>query len=226
MISLLNRIISRIKGESFYIDNKIGFGYLIFIFLEKGVNFINGLIVLNRVHCYIHPSSIIKFRSKIKFQKNLSIDRWCYIDALSTEGILFGKNVSIGKFTSIECSGSLKQIGKGLIVGDNVGLGTRGHYGCAGGVIIGNDTIIGNNVSFHSENHNFDNINIPIRSQGVTHKGIKIGNNCWIGAKATFLDGCEIGNGCVVAAGAIVKDIFPDNSVIAGVPAKIVKKRD
>ena len=45
----------------------------------------------------------------------------------------------------------------------------------------------------------------------------------WIGAKATFLDGSTIGNNCVVAAGAVVNGIFPDNTVVGGVPAKIIK---
>ena len=63
-----------------------------------------------------------------------------------------------------------------------------------------------------------------IREQGVTSKGIKIGNNVWIGAKATFLDGAIIGNNCVVAAGAVVNGIFPNNVIIGGVPAKILKE--
>ena len=64
---------------------------------------------------------------------------------------------------------------------------------------------------------------IPIQKQGVTRKGIIIGNDCWIGAKATILDGANIGDGCVVAAGAVVRGNFPPYSVIAGVPAKIIK---
>ncbi len=46
----------------------------------------------------------------------------------------------------------------------------------------------------------------------------------WIGAKVTFIDGSSIGNNCVIAAGAIVTDNFPDNVLIGGVPAKIIKK--
>ena len=175
--------------------------------------------------CFLHPSSVIKGRKKIHYGNNLSIDRRCYIDALSINGISLGFNVSIGKSTTIECSGSLQNIGMGLKVGNNVGLGTHGYFGCAGGVKIGNDTIFGNYVSIHSENHVFDNLDIPIRKQGVTHKGIEIGNNCWIGSKATFLDGSSIGNGCVVAAGALVRGTFPDNSVIGGIPAKFLKSR-
>lgn len=59
----------------------------------------------------------------------------------------------------------------------------------------------------------------------MSHKGIRIGSNCWLGAKATILDGTVIGNGCVVAAGAVVSGAFPENVIIGGIPAKIIKNR-
>lgn len=64
-----------------------------------------------------------------------------------------------------------------------------------------------------------------IKNQGVSNKGIKIGNNCWIGSNVTFLDGSELADGCVVAAGAVVTKKFSENSVIGGVSAKIIKIR-
>lgn len=62
--------------------------------------------------------------------------------------------------------------------------------------------------------------------QGVTHKGIVIGNNCWIGAGAVYLDGAKLGNGCVVGTNSVIMKEFPDNCVIAGIPAKIIKCRE
>jgi len=82
---------------------------------------------------------------------------------------------------------------------------------------------MGSYISFHSENHVYVDPKKPIRLQGVTHKGIYIGDNVWIGAKATFLDGSQVGNNSIVAAGAIVASKFPDNVLIGGVPAKIIK---
>ena len=82
---------------------------------------------------------------------------------------------------------------------------------------------MGSYVSFHSENHIFGDSTKLIREQGVTSKGIKIGNNIWVGAKVTFLDGCSVGNNSVVAAGAVVNGIYPENSIIGGVPAKVLK---
>ena len=69
-------------------------------------------------------------------------------------------------------------------------------------------------------------MNRLIKDQGVSRKGISVGNNCWIGAGAVFLDGAKIGNGCVVAANAVVRGTFGDNCVIGGVPAKVLKQRD
>lgn len=154
------------------------------------------------------------------------IGKHCILNALSIEGIEFGNGVSIGRGTSIECTGSIRQLGKGLKVGNNVGLGDMCHYGCAGGIEIGDDTIVGIYVTMHSENHVFTDRELPIRMQGVSHRGIKIGSGCWIGAKATILDGSVIGNDCVIAAGAVVSGVFPNNCIIGGVPAKIIKYRN
>ena len=179
----------------------------------------------NLRRAFVHPTAKIKCKSKIKYGKNLSIDRNCYIDALSLEGIVMGTNVSIGKSTCIECSGTFKEIGKGLKVGNNVGLGTHGFFGCAGGITIGDNTIFGNYVSLHSENHNFKDTDMPIRLQGVNRKGIVIGEDCWVGAKATILDGTVIGKGCIIAAGAVVRGEIPPYSIVGGVPAQIIRSR-
>jgi len=133
----------------------------------------------------------------------------------------------MGKNVRIECSGSLQQLGKGIKVGNNVGLGADNFFGCAAGIEIGDDTIIGNYVSFHAENHNYNDITIPIRLQGCSRQGIKVGKNCWIGAKATILDGVQIGEGCIIAAGALVTaGKYDCNGIYGGVPAKLIKKRE
>ena len=110
-------------------------------------------------------------------------------------------------------------------MGKRCGIGAFSFVGAAGGIIVGDDVIMGQYISFHSENHIFDDLNIPINQQGVTNKGIEIGANCWVGSKVTFLDGTIIGTGCVIAAGAVVSGTFPNNAVIGGVPAKILKYR-
>lgn len=227
MNRIISRIISAIRGEKFDIDRDVPISYLVSVIWSRFVSLCYGYLLFGvGKRAFVHPSSKVICRNKISFGKNLSINRGCYIDALSREGIKFGNNVSIGKYTTIECTGTLKDIGKGLVVGNNVGLGSHGFLGCAGGVEIGSDTIFGNYVSTHSENHNYESLELPIRLQGVNRKGIKIGSGCWIGAKATILDGVVLGDGCIVAAGAVVRGVIAKNSIIGGVPAKILKTRD
>lgn len=225
--NIFNMIISKYKGEDFVIDRNVPISYLIRLGYLKFISLTWGTLRLRTFKkAFINPSAKIISSSKIHFEGNLNVDYGCYIDATSKEGIYLGKNVSVGIFTTIRLTGSIRKIADKIVIGNNVGLGTHGYYGCGvGSLIIGDNTIIGNYVSFHPENHNFSNINELIRMQGVTGKGIIVGNNCWIGAKATILDGSNIGNGCIVAAGAVVIGSFPDNCIIGGIPAKIIRYR-
>ena len=219
---MIRKIIS--KRFSRNIDENIPTSRIFSFCLIKAISLLRGII---RIHkkVFLDRNVIIKSKNRIHWGSNLRCADNVTLDALSHEGIVFGDNCSIGKNTRIECTGSFTYLGKGFKCGNNCGLGTDSFYGCAGGIDIGNDVIIGNFVSMHSENHNFVKPDIPIRLQGVNHKGIKIGNNCWIGAKVTILDGAIIGDGCIVAAGAVVTGTFPENTIIAGRPAKVIKSR-
>ena len=226
-MSILNKLISKVKGESYHLDERIPLGCILRLLCSRGVSLIWGML---RLRClktvFVHPTSVVKCPSMIRFGKSLSVGRGVYIDALSENGLVCGDNVSIGYDTHIELTGSLRYLGKGMLVGNNVGLGTHGHYGSGMGFLeIGDDTIFGNYVSVHPENHNYSDREVPVRLQGVNGVGVKIGKNCWIGAKVTILDGTVIGDNCVVAAGAVVRGHFPDNCVIGGIPAKILKMR-
>ncbi|MFA9186498.1 DapH/DapD/GlmU-related protein [Flavobacterium magnesitis] len=228
MKKYISKILSIIKSEKWELDNRIPNSYILFFFFTKAIMSLRGFFTFFKFKKIILIGSNTDFycKSMFKFSGTVIFDKYCIVNALSENGIAFGSNVSIGKYTTIECSGSLKNIGKGLVVGNNVGMGTHGFFGCAGGIKIGNDTIFGNYVSMHSENHVTTDLDKPIRLQGVTRQGIFIGNNCWIGAKTTILDGVHIDDGCIVAAGSVVtKGFYEKDTIIGGVPAKIIKKR-
>jgi len=148
-----------------------------------------------------------------------------HISALGKKGVFIGDNVSIGAFSRVIVSTSLHHLGEYIKIGNNVGIGEFAYLGGAGGLEIGDECIIGQYFSCHPENHRYDDPTVPVRLQGVQRKGIKIGKNCWIGSKVTILDGVEIGDGCIIAAGAVVTTSFPSNAIIGGVPAKILKSR-
>jgi acetyltransferase-like isoleucine patch superfamily enzyme len=172
---------------------------------------------------FVGKSCAISNKRNIVFGKNVTIENNTTIDGYAYEKIVFGDNIKIGAYSLISCTSHLSKFGKGLKIGNNSAVGRFTEFGAAGGIEIGNDVIMGSYISFHSENHKFNDTTKLIREQGVSSQGIKIGNNVWVGAKVTFLDGSNVGNNSVVAAGAVVNGIYPDNVVIGGIPSKILK---
>lgn len=162
---------------------------------------------------------------KVRWGKFLKAGDHVFISGLGKDGIVFGNNVGIGAFSRIVVSTSLGDTGSYIRIGNNVGIGEFAYLGGAGGLTIGDDCIIGQYLSCHPENHHYNDTNELIRNQGVFRKGIRIGSNCWIGSKVTILDGVVIGDGCVIAAGSVVNSPIPPDSVIAGVPAKVIRHR-
>ena len=226
VIVLLSKLARRMRGEDIALDPAIPTGYLLGFMADKVAARLRGIIRLRRMA----PTVFAGRRARIRCPSRITLHGYAnfgpdsYVDALSRDGLVIGHGFSLGRGASIECTGTLRSLGKGLVVGDNVGIGSFSFLGCAGGIEIGGDTIFGNYVSMHSENHNYADPRVPVRLQGVNHKGIKIGRNCWIGGKATILDGARIGDDCIVAAGAVVRDgVYEAGSLLAGVPARIVR---
>ncbi len=202
-VMLLEMIISRffalIRSYKlllrFYIPDRI--------FLGKGVHF-----------RHLHQMEIGKW---------VRLEDHVYLNALGKGKLIIGNNSGIGAFSRLIVSTTYDKPGAFIHIGNNVGIGEFAYLGGAGGLNIGNDCIIGQYFSCHPENHLYQDMETPIRYQGTTRIGITIGNNCWIGSKVTVLDGVTIGNNCVIAAGAVVTQNIPDNSVAGGVPARVLK---
>lgn len=110
--------------------------------------------------------------------------------------------------------------GKNITVGKNVFFNTGCSFQDRGGINIGDGTMIGMNVTIATLNHG-----LPLETRNVTYPSpVIIGDNVWIGSNATILPGVKIGDNSVVAAGAVVTKDVPANTVVAGVPAKELKK--
>lgn len=174
---------------------------------------------------FIGSNVSLRHSYQIVAGRNLILDDNVYVNALSHEGIFFGDNVSIGRNSIILCTGVIAQKGTGISIGSGTGINAGAYFSGQGGITIGENVIMGPEVKIFSENHNYEDGHLNIKDQGVTRKGVKIGDNCWIGAGVTILDGVEIGNGCVIAAGSLVSKTIEDNSVAAGIPAKVIKNR-
>lgn len=112
-----------------------------------------------------------------------------------------------------------------LTLGDNVSIHPMCYIDAYGEIDIGSDVSIAHGVTILSATHTFGNMDVPIKDQPVEKKKTTVENNVWIGAKATILCGNTVHSGAVVAAGAVVTHDVAPNTVVAGVPARMIKER-
>ncbi len=227
----LQRFIRKLKHDPHYtIDPAVPTTALVSVLKERGLAYVRGLLrkpwlgssqgalfVGRRVQ--LLNSRLLHLGRSVTFEDDVKID------ALSRHGVHIGDNVSIGRFSVIECTGVLTHLGEGFWIGDNSNLGDYNFVGAAGGVRIGRHVLIGQGVRFHSENHVFTRTDIPIKAQGVTNEGIVVEDDVWLGSGVIVLDGVTIGRGAVVAAGSVVTRDVPPFAIVGGVPAKVIKYR-
>lgn len=111
--------------------------------------------------------------------------------------------------------------GTNIHIGDDVFVNANCYFMDCADITIGNNVFIGPYTGFYTGTHPLDYKN---RNAGLEKAlPIKIGDNCWFGANVSVMPGVTIGNGCVIAAGSVVTKDVPDNTMVAGVPAKIIK---
>ena len=111
------------------------------------------------------------------------------------------------------------EFGKNIKMGKNVFLNSCCHFQDNGGIEIGDGTMLGNNVTIVTLNHDID----PRTRLNATPKPVKIGKNVWIGSCCTILPGVTIGDNSVVGAGSVVVKSIPKNAIAVGDPAKVIK---
>lgn len=111
------------------------------------------------------------------------------------------------------------EFGKNLRFGEGVFINMGCRFQDAGGITIGDGTLIGHGCTFATLNHSED----PSRRGDITPAPIVIGRNVWFGANVTVVPGVTIGDGSIIAAGAVVTKDVPAGVVVGGVPAKILR---
>ncbi len=228
MKKALEKVIQK-RNPHFQFDEHVDMRSLLALSFEKGMDFVRSWKLL--FHLKV-PNRLFVGRNVRFFNAHkMDLGRWVKLgdgvslSALGKGKLTIGNRSGIGAFSRVIVSTSFNNVGEFIHIGENVGIGEFAYLGGGGGLTIGDDCIVGQYFSCHPENHNYADNKRLIREQGVTRKGISIGKNCWIGSKVTVLDGVTIGDNCVIAAGAVVTKSMPANSVIGGVPAKVLKKR-
>jgi len=128
---------------------------------------------------------------------------------------------SLGDYSVIESFACINNAVGDVIIGDHTRIGL--HNTIIGPVDIGSHVNLAQGITVSALNHNFSDTKKRIDEQGVSTNQVTIEDDVWVGANAVILPGVTIGEHCVVAAGAVVTKDVPPHSLVAGVPAKVIK---
>ena len=111
-------------------------------------------------------------------------------------------------------------------LGERSFIGSFSTIGCNEKIDIGKNVMIAQSVSIRDTDHGFSDIDKPMIEQGITTAPIIIYDNVWIGHGAVITKGITIGSGAIIGANAVVTKDVPENAIVGGVPAKLIRYRE
>ena len=128
----------------------------------------------------------------------------------------------LGDYSVVESFACINNAVGDVIIGDHTRIGL--HNTIIGPVTIGSHVNLAQGITITALNHNFEDSEKRIDQQGISTKEVVLEDDIWVGANAVILPGVTIGKHAVVAAGAIVTKDVPPHSLVAGVPAKVIRQ--
>lgn len=128
----------------------------------------------------------------------------------------------LGDYSVVESFACINNAVGDVIIGNHTRIGL--HNTIIGPVTIGSHVNLAQGITITALNHNFDDSEKRIDQQGISTKEVVLEDDIWVGANAVILPGVTIGKHAVVAAGAIVTKDVPPHSLVAGVPAKVIRQ--
>ncbi|MGF1480874.1 MAG: acyltransferase [Cyanophyceae cyanobacterium] len=165
---------------------------------------------------------VLRHPGRIALGAGVAVDDYTLLDASGAGelGITLHEQVIVSRNCVIQGKTGPVEIGEKTDIGCNTLISS------GGGITIGRSVLIAGNCYIGGGRYISNRLDIPMMEQGVYSKGsVVIGDDVWLGAGATVLDGVRIGKGCIVGAGALVTKDLPEYAVAVGVPAKIIKMR-
>ena len=169
----------------------------------------------------------IRQPQRIHFGKKVILDDFCLVDVRTRAGkdqdalVDLGDFCYVGRHSIVSAKYGRIKLGRACNIGSYTRIATRES------ITVGESVLISSYVYIGAGNHGASDLETPVMEQEMESAGgVVIGDNAWIGAKATILDGVTIGRDAIVGAHSLVRENVPDRAIVAGTPAKIIRFRE
>ncbi|EFQ82494.1 bacterial transferase hexapeptide repeat protein [Aeromicrobium marinum DSM 15272] len=146
---------------------------------------------------------------------------------MGLESIHVGSNTLIGRHVTLSVGyGALwsTRPERGLVIGDHCVIGARSSLTAHASIELGDGVWCGQDVFVSDASHGYQDPGLPVGEQFGEHLPVSVGAGSWIGHGAIVLPGTRLGRNVVVAAGSVVRGVVDDHTVVAGVPARVVRR--
>jgi acetyltransferase-like isoleucine patch superfamily enzyme len=165
---------------------------------------------------------VLRHPGKIRVGDDVTVDDLVMLDAKGTtnRGITIGNGVFLGRGTILSCKDG------DITLGDHVNIGFHSEIFSGSSVTVGHHGLFAAYTYLVGGGHEFESTERAVIDQPRSSRGIALGSNVWLGAGVKVLDGVTIGSDVVVGAGAVVTEDLPDGAVAAGLPARVLRRRD
>jgi acetyltransferase-like isoleucine patch superfamily enzyme len=164
----------------------------------------------------------IRFADQIRLGRGVYLDEGVYLHACP-KGIEIGDNTLVMHHSELHVYNFRNLPHAGIKIGQDSLIGEFNVLRGQGGIQIGDRVYTSPFVQLAAVNHVFSDPTRPFVEQGITAEGIVVEDDVWIGAGAILADGVHVGRGAVIAAGAVVTHDVPPHTVVAGIPAKVIR---
>jgi acetyltransferase-like isoleucine patch superfamily enzyme len=162
---------------------------------------------------------------KLRWGRRLETDGLCFVGPgvkieIGPDAVLrLGRWCWIGHGTKIRAHEGVVEIGAKTVLGQECTISSFQR------VSIGREGIIADRVMLIDFDHGVVEVERPVRLQGIYKRDVRVGNNCWVGYGACILRGSTVGDNCVIGTSTVVTRDVPDNAVVGGVPARVLRTR-
>ena len=168
---------------------------------------------------------LVRRRFLSSYGRRLSLDGLAFIAGGAVLQIGRGGRMELGRWSwlghgsKLRCHEGVISIGAKTVIGQECTISAYQH------VSIGRECLIADCAMVIDFDHSCEDVERPVRLQGIHKRDVRVGNNVWIGHGASILCGVTVGDNAIVGTGAVVTRDVPPNTVVAGVPARVIRMR-